>query len=375
MKGLSKNFRFKVGLDVDDVLLPCSMLAIEWANRDYKLNPPLTLQEIKSWNPTGGRTDIIYQYFHNEEFFKSQRPLEGAVEFVKKLSKKAEVFFVTAVDPLYMGIRAEQLQKYFPDVPAKNYIPAYRKDIVDLDFLLDDGAHNIISSNVKYPVLFRRPWNAGMTGLLSVNTYDEFLNLVDCIKESYLDSDISFRKPTVVALVGPSGSGKTAIANELLKNDRFMKPDSATTRKPRAGEESNSYHFVSNEEFEKMKSDQMFAETTVYAGESYGSELASINSILKNGKHCVIPIDISGAMALKMQYRTCIIYIKREKPDLIMALTKRVQEKKMSEDEMVRRIVSLEDEKRNKELCDYVLVNDGTIPDAAQRIFDTMRIK
>ena len=370
MEGLNKNFRFRVGLDVDDVLLPCVELAVEWANRDYHFEPPITMDEVKTWSKSGTRTD-----FNRLDFFEAQTPLEGAKEFVRKLSKRAEVFAVTAIKPIYMGIRSAQLTKFFPEIPEVNYIPAYRKDVVELDFLLDDGAHNILASNVKYPVLFRRPWNANMTGTLAVNSYDEFLNLIDCIKESYMDNNISFSRPTVIALIGPSGSGKSAIAAELLKNERFDKPVSATTRKPRSGEAENTYHFVTDEEFTQMMHDQKFAETTVYAGKRYGVELASINNVLKNGKHCVIPIDVSGAMALKMQYRTCLVYIKRNRLSIIRTLIQRVMDGQSTPDDVSQRIVALDDEKQNECICDFTLPNDGTLDEAMQRLLHTMRIK
>lgn len=372
---ITKNFRFKVGLDVDDVLLPCIVQAVEWANRDYKFDPILTVEEVRTWSASGTRADIILEYFNKEAFFKSQKPLEGAKEFVKKLSKKAEIFIVTAIEPKFMGIRVEQIKKFFPEIDEKNIIPAYRKDIVDLDFLFDDGAHNILASNVKYPVLFRRPWNAHMTGTLAANSYDEFLSTLDSIKASYLDSNITFSRPMVIALVGPSGSGKTAIATELLMHERFDKPISATTREPRFGEPLDAYDFISNEKFEQMKKNQEFAETTVYAGSCYGAELASINTILKDGKHCVIPIDISGAMALRMQYRTCIIYIKRERPQLIDTLIQRVIDGVSTKEDITKRIVSLGDEKKNEEVCDYTLNNVGTIKEVTQNLLDTMKIR
>lgn len=372
---LRKNFRFRVGCDVDDVLLPCMELAIEWANKEYNFNPPITLEELKTWTPSGGRTDVIFKYFNKREFFEAQQPFEGARGFIKKLSEKAEVFIVTAMAPSFMGIRAEQIRQFFPEISEKNIIPAYRKDIVDLDFLLDDGAHNILASNVKYPVLFRKPWNAHMTGILSVNSYDEFLNLLECIKKSYLDNSILLDQPSVIALVGPSGSGKTVITEKVLEHESFEKPISATTRRPRAGESKEAYHFVSDEAFIQMKKEERFAETTVYAGYHYGAELSSINHILKSGKHCIIPIDISGAMALKMQYRTCVVYVKRERPELIDALIQRMLDGKMTKDDTIQRIVSLSDEKRNEEVCDYILVNNGTIEEAAQKILSTMKLK
>ena len=357
------------------MLLPCIALGLEWANKDYKFEPPLDINEVISWSPCGNRTDVIIDYFKREDFYKAQTPLPGAKEFVKKLSKVAEIFIVTAISPEYMGIRVQQIRKFFPEIPEKNIIPAYRKDVVDLDFLFDDGAHNIVASNVAYPVLFRRPWNAHMTGVLAANSYDEFLNLLECIKETYTDNTMNFSRPTVVALVGPSASGKSAIAQKMLEHDKFEKPISATTRKPRLGDEENAYHFIDKDEFLKMKNAGAFAETTVYAGEYYGTELSSINQVLKNGKHCVIPIDISGAMALRMQYRTCIVYIKRNRPELVKELVNRAMTGVSSIDDVIQRIVSLDDEKKSEELSDYVLVNDGTLEDAVQDIFKTMRIK
>ena len=56
---LDKKFKFRVGLDVDDVLLPCTILAVQMANRDFDFEPPLTINEITSWNGNGGRGDLI----------------------------------------------------------------------------------------------------------------------------------------------------------------------------------------------------------------------------------------------------------------------------------------------------------------------------
>lgn len=369
-----RNYRFRIGLDADDVLLPCSIQAVEWANRDNLLNPPLTIDEIDSWH-TKGRGAVIYDYFKQREFFQAQKPLPGAQEFVKKLSKKGELFCITAIEPEFMDIRINQILKYFPQIKKENIIPAYRKDVINLDFLLDDGAHNILASNVKYPVLFRRPWNAHMTGVLAVNNYDEFLNLADCIKDSYIDVSINFTRPTVIALVGPSGSGKTEIVNRLLKHPKFSKPISATTRSKREGEPEDAYHFVSAAEFEDMKNQSLFAETTIYAGNQYGTELSGINNVLKNGQHCLLPIDISGAIALKMQYRTVIIYVKRNKDKLIDAMLKRLIDGSTSKEDTTQRIVSLDDEKKNENICDYVLLNNGTITETVSDMLLLLKIK
>lgn len=368
-----KNYRYSAAIDVDDVLMPCVALACEIANEKGTFHPPVELNEIKAWNLAGTRAEPLLSYFKDPEFYKKQRPYPGAQEFVRKLSKKVEIFIVTAIDPESMIIRINQIKKYFPQIAPKNIIPAYRKDVINVDFTLDDGAHNVLASNAKYPVLFRRPWNAYITGVLAINNYEEFLNVIDCVKESYAESSLSFRKPTVVAVVGPSGSGKTTLVNSLLAYEKIGRPISATTREPRDGDDF--YHFVTDAEFEDMKSDRRFAETTVYAGRKYGTELAGINGVLKNGQHCVIAIDISGAMALKMQYQTVIIYIKRDRKALIDVMLQRLIDGKTTKEDIINRIVSLDDEKKNEELCDYIIDNNAKVEDAVAEICSILKIK
>lgn len=367
--------KFTVMLDADDVLLSCIGQAIEWANRDYAFNPPLAIEEVTQWDPSGKRTDVIFQYFKREDFFEAQQPLQGAQEFVRKLSKIAEVFLVTAIPAEFTGIRFKQLKRFFKEIPEKNFIPAYRKDVVQADFLLDDGAHNILASNATYPVLLRRPWNQHMTGILAVNNYDEFINLFDVICDSYSSRTPSFRSPTILALVGPSASGKTAIADELVMNQKIEKPRSVTTREPRQGESPEAYHFTSDEEFEMMKRKGELAEFSSYANAQYGSEIASINEILRAGKHCVIPIDISGAMALKMQYRTVIIYVKRNKEDIYMSMVKRMKDGNTTDKDYVKRMLAIDAEKKNEQLCDYIVDNDDTVESAADSILEVLRLK
>lgn len=367
--------KFTVMLDADDVLLSCIGQAVEWANRDYNFNPPLAIDEVTQWDPSGKRTDVIFRYFKREDFFEAQQPLEGAKEFVRKLSKIAEVFLVTAIPAEFTGIRFKQLKRFFKEIPEKNFIPAYRKDVVQADFLLDDGAHNILASNATYPVLLRRPWNQHMTGILAVNNYDEFLNLFTVICNSYSPKQPSFRSPTILALVAPSASGKTAIAEELIKNPGIEKPKSTTTRDPRLGEDPNSYHFVSDEEFERLKKNNELAEFSTYANAQYGSEITSINEILDHGRHCVIPIDISGAMALKMQYRTVLIYIKRNKEDIYKSMIQRINDGMMAEKDFLNRMLAIDAEKKNEQLCDYVVDNDDTIESAADSILEVLRLK
>ena len=106
----------------------------------------------------------------------------------------------------------------FPEIPADHIYMGARKENIHTDILFDDAMHNILSSNAKYPVLMRRPWNEEATGMLAVNHYDEFLKIVDVIAQSYsvTAGASSFESSDIVVLVGPSGSGKSKIATSFL---------------------------------------------------------------------------------------------------------------------------------------------------------------
>ena len=124
-----------------------------------------------------------------------------------------------------------------------------------------------------------------------------------------------------------------------------------------------------------MNKNQQFAETTMYAGENYGVELNSISQILKEGKHCCVAVDISGALALKMQYRTTIFYINRDRKQLLTSLTDRLLNKEISSEDLVNRICSLDDENKNMDLCDFIINNSNTVENAVEEFYKILKIK
>ena len=348
-----KKYRLKIGLDVDDILYDCNAYALECLNKAKGYEPPLTIYDIKGWGTENGAVDGRLAYFSDPEFVSSQPMLPGADEFVRKLSAVADVFFVTAVPPVCMSARALRLRTDFPDVPAENILIGTRKDMVNLDMLLDDGAHNITGSPATYPVLFRKPWNTRLSGLLSVNSYDDFLHLVAIIRNALVDERPNLSEGGVVCLVGPTGSLKNAIARELVESYGMEKPITATTRPPRADEGNGNYRFLSEAEFIRDAEKGSFLETTVYSGYHFGTKPEEIDKIVDRGGVAVLPIDICGALTMKNKYRSkaLLVFLRRRRYDVIRDIVSR----KMDCDDMTSRILSLDDEYRNEELCDMTV--------------------
>lgn len=355
---MNKKFRLSAALDIDDVLMECVPYAIKLANEKYNFDPPLSIYEVDRWGKLGTRADVIFEFFHDPEFFKTQPVIKGAKEFVKRLSEITEVFVSTSVYPEYMSIRAQRIMEEFPEIPQDHIYMGSRKDKIDVDILLDDGMHNVFRSNAAYPILMRRPWNYDATGMLAVNTYDEFLKLVEVIADSYNPkyNTHSSHQPGIFVLVGPSGSGKNEIAKQILsKSDEFEKLVSYTTDPSAKESGDGKYHYVTVEEFRHMYDEDQMFEATLYAGNHYGSRKADVKKILKSGKHVLTIMDICGAMSLKTHFtNVSTVYVKQSKRELLENLLT----KEITLDEKVRRILSLESEQKNAEICDYTVSAD-----------------
>lgn len=104
----------------------------------------------------------------------------------------------------------------------------------------------------------------------------------------------------LIVLSGPGGVGKSTIVNALKNLEHFYFSVSATTRSPRPGEENGvAYHFVDNDQFEKMINDGTFLEWANFAGAKYGTPRLPVEEALNSGKNVLLEIEIDGARQIK----------------------------------------------------------------------------
>ncbi len=100
----------------------------------------------------------------------------------------------------------------------------------------------------------------------------------------------------MIVLVGASASGKTEVARTLKNKYGLTKIITHTTRAMRDKEVNGvDYHFVSVEEFLKLRSENYFVETTEYNGNFYGTSRKEIedNKVLvvdPNGLHAFVAL-------------------------------------------------------------------------------------
>lgn len=370
---MNRKFRLSAALDVDDLLMECVPYAVRLANEKYQFDPPLSIYEVDRWGKLGTRADVIFEFFQDPEFFRTQPVIQGAKEFVRKLSQMTEVFISTSVYPQWMSIRAQRIMEEFPEIPADHIYMGSRKDKIDVDILFDDGAHNVFASNAAYPILMRKPWNREATGVLAVNTYDEFLKLVEVIADSYSvkPDRYSLDEPSIIVLVGPSGSGKNDIVRDLEQaTDCVEKLVSYTTMEQVDLFSMDRYKYISEQEFLAMHQRGEMFETTNYANHFYGCRKADVEEILSRGHHVLTVMDICGAMSLKTHFPHVVtIYVKRDKRDLLASIL----EKDINKKDKVNRLLALESEWQNAEVCDYVIEFESS-EKAVREIMDKLKL-
>lgn len=113
-------------------------------------------------------------------------------------------------------------------------------------------------------------------------------------------------KGTLFIVSAPSGAGKSSLIDALLKrfnlDDKLRLSVSHTTRAPRPGEIDHvSYHFMTNEEFEKLIERNAFYEYAHVFDHYYGTSREIVEQWLNEGKDVLLDIDWQGARQIRRQ--------------------------------------------------------------------------
>lgn len=167
------------------------------------------------------------------------------------------------------------------------------------------------------------------------------------------------RRGLMLVLSSPSGAGKTTLSRRLVEDDDSISLSiSWTTREMRPGEEnSNHYHFVSKDEFRKMRAQDGFLEWAEVHDNYYGSPREPIINALESGKDILFDIDWQGAQQLSNSAPADVVRIFILPPSM-KELKKRLIGRDQDNDEIIKkRMTNAYGEISRWETFNYVLVN------------------
>ena len=166
------------------------------------------------------------------------------------------------------------------------------------------------------------------------------------------------KKGIIAIISGFSGAGKGTVVGELTKKYGYAVSVSATTRKPREGEEEGkSYFFNTKEEFEQMIEADELIEYARYVDNYYGTPKAYVMEQINNGKDVLLEIEMQGALKVKEKFpEVSLIFITTPS---VKELRRRLEKRGTEGAEVIDKRLA-----RAKEECDYMESYDYIVENA-----------
>lgn len=167
-------------------------------------------------------------------------------------------------------------------------------------------------------------------------------------------------KGILVVVSGFSGAGKGTLMKALLEQyaSQYALSISATTRKPRVGEEhGREYFFLEKEAFEQLIEEDALIEHACYVGNYYGTPKSYVLEQMEAGRDVILEIEIQGALKVKEKFPdTLLLFVT---PPSAKELESRLKGRGTETDEVIRdRMKRAVEEAEFMDQYDYLLVND-----------------
>lgn len=174
-----KNNRKKIAIDMDGVLADIDAHFVSWYAKEYNEIIPREQRRGVPESESFPDKTAVQRYVRTYDFFRTAPLMPGAVEAVKALMERYDVFIVSAAMefPLSLSEKLQWLNEHFPFISWKNIVFCGDKSIIDADYMIDDHCKNLDSFKGK-ALLFDAAHNVNVAHHQRCHSWDEILTLL-----------------------------------------------------------------------------------------------------------------------------------------------------------------------------------------------------
>ena len=169
----------------------------------------------------------------------------------------------------------------------------------------------------------------------------------------------NLKKGELIVFAAPSGAGKSSLIKEIIRNNENIELSvSATTRPPREGEiHGKDYFFISDNEFNNLKTKKAFIEDASVHGYQYGTLKSFVEEKLNNNIRVVLDIDVQGYNQIAALVENIIsIFII---PPSLNELRKRLLSRGLDTADVIeKRLINAKNELKYARSFDNIVLND-----------------
>jgi guanylate kinase len=167
------------------------------------------------------------------------------------------------------------------------------------------------------------------------------------------------RRGIMFVVSSPSGAGKTTLTRNLVSADRNVTLSiSVTTRPKRASEvHGQHYHFISKQEFARMRRTGELLEFAKVHGNYYGTPRKPVEKALAAGRDVLFDIDWQGTQQLREKARADVVSVFILPPSAA-DLERRLHTRAQDSDDVIRgRMDRAAHELSHWAEYDYIVIN------------------
>ncbi|MDI7774579.1 guanylate kinase [Asticcacaulis sp. EMRT-3] len=168
------------------------------------------------------------------------------------------------------------------------------------------------------------------------------------------------RRGLMLIVSSPSGAGKTSLCRRLMADHSDLDLSiSVTTRAARPGEkDGREYHFISDEEMDRLTQQDAFLESASVHDHRYGSLREPVERALSQGQNVLFDIDWQGAQRISARAPSDVVRVFILPPSMEELKRRLVARAQDAEAVIERRLSRAKGEIAHWAEYDYVILND-----------------